>query len=131
MTAVAGLELKRKIKQLAPPVLSALAERLRGRRSSSTTRPRIVPTTAGGTTRLPSLPSEQEGGEWKVVQPKMRKKRQRRRKKAKATEKEGGKDAVRVSPARGPQAKKRTEGHDETKCCQVSGDLGADHLKED
>jgi hypothetical protein len=110
--------LERKIEELRPSIMRDIEERLRGRRRSRPEAgPRKEPTTAGSTSRLPSLLREQEGNEWKVVKPKERRKGQRKGKKA--TEKESRKNA---KSSTGPltAAGEEDEMLAETKCCEVN-----------
>lgn len=101
-------------------IMRAIEERLRGRRHSRPEAgPREEPTTAGSTSRLPSLSREQEGSEWKVVEPQERRKGQRKGKKAKATEKESRKNA---KSSTGPLTAVGEEDEmlAETKCCELN-----------
>jgi hypothetical protein len=62
--------LEKKIEELRPSIMRTVEDRLQGRRRSPKARPRKEPTAAalGSITQLSSLPREQEGCEWKVVE---------------------------------------------------------------
>lgn len=66
--------LEKKLEELGPSLMRALEERLQNWRHSSEARPRKATTAAGNATQLSSPPRGQEGGEWKVVEPRKKKK---------------------------------------------------------
>jgi hypothetical protein len=73
--------LEKKVEELGPSIIRAIEDSLRGGRPNPEARPRKEPvasTRTTITTQLPSLPREQQGGEWRMVQSRKKKRRKRK-----------------------------------------------------
>jgi hypothetical protein len=77
--------LERSVEELGPSIIRAIEDRLRGGRPTPKAWPRQEPVASTCTiieTQLPSLPREQQGGEWKVIESRKKKKKKKKAKKA-------------------------------------------------
>jgi hypothetical protein len=77
--------LERRVEELGPSIIRAIEDRLRGGRPTPKAWPRqepVAPTCTIINTQLPSLPREQQRGEWKVIESRKKKKKKKKAKKA-------------------------------------------------
>jgi hypothetical protein len=75
--------LERRVKELGPSIIRATENRLKGGRPTPKAWPRqeqVAPTCTIIDTQLPSLPREQQGDDWKVIESRKNKKKKKAKK---------------------------------------------------